>query len=84
MKKALLALAVLGILGASGYAYYTYRQSGPKFTVTTSPVTRGDVVDSVGATGTLRQRRGLHWITVMGDVPPPTLKAFAEALQRKR
>jgi sigma-E factor negative regulatory protein RseB len=43
-----------------------------------------DLSGQVGATGTLRQRRGLHWITVMGDVPPPTLKAFAEALQRSR
>lgn len=44
----------------------------------------GDLAGQVGATGTLRQRRGLHWITVMGDVPPITLKAFAEALQRRR
>ncbi|MBK1688196.1 MucB/RseB C-terminal domain-containing protein [Rubrivivax gelatinosus] len=43
-----------------------------------------DLAGQVGATGTLRQRRGLHWITVMGDVPPLTLKAFAEALQRRR
>lgn len=38
----------------------------------------------IGATGTLRQRRGDHWVTVLGDVPPATLKAFAEALQRRR
>jgi sigma-E factor negative regulatory protein RseB len=38
----------------------------------------------IGATGALRQRRGDHWITVMGDVPPATLQAFAEALERRR
>lgn len=38
----------------------------------------------MGATATLRQRRGDHWITVLGDVPPATLKAFAEALERRR
>ena len=38
----------------------------------------------MGATGTLRQRRGEFWITVMGDVPPATLKAFADALDRRR
>jgi sigma-E factor negative regulatory protein RseB len=38
----------------------------------------------LGATATLRQRRGEHWITVMGDVPSATLKAFAEALERRR
>ncbi|MBK1612396.1 transcriptional regulator [Rubrivivax gelatinosus] len=42
-----------------------------------------DLFGQVGATGTLRQRRGLHWVTVMGDVPPATLKAFADALQRR-
>jgi sigma-E factor negative regulatory protein RseB len=39
--------------------------------------------EQIGATATLRQRRGDHWITVMGDVPPPTLKAFADALERR-
>jgi sigma-E factor negative regulatory protein RseB len=38
----------------------------------------------IGATGTLRQRRGEHWVTLMGDVPPATLKAFADVLQRRR
>jgi sigma-E factor negative regulatory protein RseB len=38
----------------------------------------------LGATGTLRQRQADHWITVVGDVPATTLKAFADALQRRR
>lgn len=38
----------------------------------------------LGATATLRQRRGDHWITVMGDVPASTLRVFAEALERRR
>jgi len=54
MKKALLALLVVGVLGGSIFAYYHYRQTGPKFTVTTAAVTRGDVVETVGATGTLQ------------------------------
>lgn len=37
-----------------------------------------------GATATLTQRRGEHWVTVVGDVPPATLKLFAEALERRR
>lgn len=37
-----------------------------------------------GATATLMQRRGEHWLTVVGDVPPPTLKLFAAALERRR
>jgi HlyD family secretion protein len=54
MKKALLSLAVLIALGGSVYAYYRYRDTGPAFTVTTAAVTRGDVIDTVGATGTLQ------------------------------
>jgi HlyD family secretion protein len=54
MNRALLTLAVLGIAGGSGYAYYHFRQTAPKFTVTTSPITLGDVVETVGATGTLQ------------------------------
>lgn len=37
-----------------------------------------------GATHTLMQLYGPHWITVMGDVPIATLKKFAAALERLR
>jgi sigma-E factor negative regulatory protein RseB len=37
-----------------------------------------------GATSALLTRRGEHWITVVGDVPPPALKQFALALERSR
>jgi len=43
-----------------------------------------DLDGQIGATSTLRQRRGEYWITLMGDVPAPTLKAFADALERRR
>jgi sigma-E factor negative regulatory protein RseB len=36
-----------------------------------------------GATHSLSTRRGEHWITVMGDVPPVTLQRFVEALERR-
>jgi len=32
----------------------------------------------------LMRRHGDWWLTVMGDVPPPTLKAFAGALERRK
>ena len=38
----------------------------------------------IGATSTLSQRQGDWWITVVGDTPPATLKAFAAALERKK
>jgi sigma-E factor negative regulatory protein RseB len=38
----------------------------------------------MGATHTLmRQRFDRWWITVMGDVPPATLKQFLAALERR-
>ena len=37
---------------------------------------------SVGPTQTLMQRQGDSWVTVVGDVPPATLRLFAKGLER--
>jgi sigma-E factor negative regulatory protein RseB len=37
-----------------------------------------------GATTSLMQRRGEHWVTVVGDVPVTALRQFALALERAR
>ncbi|MBE0550243.1 MAG: MucB/RseB C-terminal domain-containing protein, partial [Rubrivivax sp.] len=37
-----------------------------------------------GATATVMLRRGEHWVTAVGDVPPATLELFAEAIERRR
>ena len=42
------------------------------------------VLASVGATQTLTQRHGEWWITAVGDVPPATLRKFANGLERKK
>jgi HlyD family secretion protein len=52
MKKLITILLVLLAVGAGGAAYYM-RDNRPEPTVTTMPVSRGDVVDVVPATGTL-------------------------------
>lgn len=39
---------------------------------------------AVGATQTLMRRQGDWWITVVGDVPPATLLAFANGLERRK
>jgi HlyD family secretion protein len=54
MKKAIVTLLVVGVVGGSVYAYYRYKDAAPKFTVNTAVITRGDIVDTVGATGTLQ------------------------------
>ena len=42
------------------------------------------VLSAHGATQTLMRRQGEWWITVVGDVPAITLRAFANGLERKR
>ena len=39
---------------------------------------------SVGPTQTLMQQQGDWWVTVVGDVPPATLRIFAKGLERSR
>src|SRR5713226_3580035 len=53
MKRAIIVLAIIAAIGAGAGAYYI-RRSGSDIQVNTSPITRGDIVDSVGATGTLQ------------------------------
>lgn len=38
----------------------------------------------VGATHSVNRRVGDHWLTVLGEVPAPTLRRFALALERTR
>jgi HlyD family secretion protein len=54
MKRAIIALVLLALAGGGGYAYYKYRKKAPEPTVMTAAVTRGDIADTVGATGTLQ------------------------------
>ncbi|MGE0704890.1 MAG: efflux RND transporter periplasmic adaptor subunit [Vicinamibacterales bacterium] len=54
MKKAIVTGVLLAALGAGGYAYYRQRNTQPAPSVMTSAVVRGDIADTVGATGTLQ------------------------------
>jgi HlyD family secretion protein len=53
MKRVLTLLLVIAAVGAGAGAYYM-RRNGTEPTVNTAPVTRGDIIDTVGATGTLQ------------------------------
>jgi HlyD family secretion protein len=52
MKKLILVVLALAVIGAGAYIYKV-RTAVPPPSVQTMPLSRGDVVDSVGATGTL-------------------------------
>src|SRR4026207_909681 len=52
MKKLILIIIILAAIGGAGGAYYM-RKSTKEPEVRTAQITRGDVVDSVQATGTL-------------------------------
>src|SRR4051812_1920052 len=53
MKRALIGLLIVAAVGAGVGAYYIKR-GGPEIQIQTSPITRGDIVDTVGSTGTLQ------------------------------
>ena len=53
MKRAIIVLVVVAAIGAGVGTYY-FRRGGPEIAVNTAPVTRGDIVDTVGSTGTLQ------------------------------
>ena len=53
MKRASIVFLIVAVIGVGTGAYYKLR-SGAELQVNTSPATRGDIVDTVGATGTLQ------------------------------
>jgi HlyD family secretion protein len=53
MKRALIGLLIVLAIGAGAGAYYI-RRGGPEIQFNRSPISRGDIVDTVGASGTLQ------------------------------
>ncbi|MFN7982235.1 MAG: efflux RND transporter periplasmic adaptor subunit [Vicinamibacterales bacterium] len=54
MKKLVPLVVLLAVAGGGGYWYYKYEKKPAPPTVTTAAITRGDIVETVGATGTLQ------------------------------
>jgi HlyD family secretion protein len=53
MKRAIVILVIVAAVGGGAGAYYMRRNSG-ELQVNTSPITRGELIDTVGSTGTLQ------------------------------
>jgi HlyD family secretion protein len=53
MKRAVTVLLLVAAIGAGAGAYY-FKRNGVEVQVNSSPITVGDIVDTVGATGTLQ------------------------------
>src|SRR4051812_40996608 len=53
MKRAIIAIVLLVVIGGGVGAWYTTRNK-TEIQVNTAPLSRGDIVDTVGATGTLQ------------------------------
>src|SRR3954470_54947 len=53
MKRAIIVLVIIAAVGAGAGAYYMRRNSG-EVQVHTSPISRGEIIDTVGSTGTLQ------------------------------
>jgi HlyD family secretion protein len=54
MRKSFVIVGILVVLAASVYGYYRYTKKDPAPTITTAKITRGDIAEAVGATGTLQ------------------------------
>jgi HlyD family secretion protein len=54
MKKAILSLIVLAVIGGGVYGYFFYGTANVAPNVMTATVTRGDIAQTVGSTGTLQ------------------------------
>ena len=54
MRKTILVVVILALAGGGWYAYSEYNKKDEPPTITTAKVTRGDVAEMVGATGTLQ------------------------------
>ena len=53
MKRAVIVVVLLAVVGGGAGAWYAQRNK-TEIQVTTTPLSRGDIVDTVGATGTLQ------------------------------
>ena len=53
MKRAIIVLVIIAAVGAGAGAYYM-RKNGGELQVNTSPITRGEIIDTVGSTGTVQ------------------------------
>jgi len=53
MKRIIIAVVILAAVGGGVGAWYSQRNR-PEVEITRSPISRGDIVDTVGATGTLQ------------------------------
>jgi HlyD family secretion protein len=54
MRKILAIAGILAVLGAAGYGYYRYSTKPEAPSVNTARITRGDIAETVGATGQLQ------------------------------
>src|SRR4051794_6138275 len=54
MKKLVVTFLLLALVGGGGYWYYRYQKRPVAPTVTTAAISRGDIVETVGASGTLQ------------------------------
>src|SRR5499427_10615323 len=53
MKRAIIILLIIAAVGAGAGAYYMRRNAG-EIQVNTAPISRGELIDTVGSTGTLQ------------------------------
>jgi HlyD family secretion protein len=81
MKKLILIIIILAAIGGAGGAYYM-RKSTKEPEVRTAQITRGDVVDSVQATGTLEAVTTVQVGTQVGGIVQELYADFNDIVKK--
>src|SRR5688572_30068043 len=81
MKKAAFILMVLAAV-SGGFYFYQVRTAAPEPVVTTQPVSRGNIVDAVSATGTLEAVETVEVGTQVSGVVRELLADFNSIVRR--
>src|SRR6185503_19829486 len=81
MKKLILIIIVLAVAGGGAAAYYM-RKSTKEPEVRTAPITRGDFLDSVQATGTLEAVTTVQVGTQVGGIVQELYADFNDIVKK--
>src|SRR5512134_3701594 len=81
MKKFILIILVLVAVGVGVGAYYM-RRGGPEPTVSTLRITRGDIIEAVGATGTLQAVQTVNVGTQVSGVVQELLADYNDIVRK--
>ena len=82
MKRAIIVLVIIAAVGAGAGAYYL-RRGGGELQVNTAPITRGEIIDTVGSTGTVQAVTTVQVGAELADVGPGSVIYVAKDVEHR-